>query len=94
MNANLDMIVSAVDLLKALDMDITLPCDHSNLSSTTELEQLVAFSMLHCAGIERVFTHQSLFDTIVNIAASLPHVVRNPIMLCLMIVYVHIKSIT
>lgn len=74
-NTNLDMVVSAIDLLKALKLQSTAPQDHSALSSLVELEQLVAFSMYHCAGVERIFTNQTLFNSITTVAASLPHVV-------------------
>lgn len=73
MNANLDVVVSAVELLEALEMNSTTPCDHPNLSSAAELEQVVGFSMLHCAGVERTFVHRYLFDGIVNTASTIPH---------------------
>ena len=72
-NANLDVIVSAIDLLEALNVSHTLPKDHSSLNSITHLEQLVAFSMLHCAGMERTFADLKLFNNIISIAESLPH---------------------
>ena len=68
------MIVSATDLLLALNVEVTEPCDHSALNSVSELEQLVAFSMLHCAGVERTFTELSVFHNLTNIAATLSHV--------------------
>lgn len=75
MNTNLDMIVSAVDILKVLEVNHSPPLDHSSLNSVAELGQIVAFSMLHCAGIERTFTHQSVFDAIVNAASTIQHIV-------------------
>ena len=76
------MVVSAIDLLKALNLQSTIPEDHTVLSSLAELEQLVAFSMYHCAGVERIFINQTLFNSITTIAASVPHIVRI-IVLCL-----------
>ena len=74
-NSNLDLIVSAIDLLKVLNVTVSHPRDHSSLSSTADLQELVAYSMEHCAGIERVFTDQKQFQTIVEAAKKLPHVV-------------------
>lgn len=65
--------MSAVDLLKALEVTSTFPYDHPSLSSVAELEQVVAFSMMHCAGIERTFMDQSVFENIVHIASTIPH---------------------
>lgn len=67
------MVVSAVDILGVLEVNSTYPCDHASLSSVTELEQVVGFSMLHCAGVERTFVHHHLFNNIVNTASSIPH---------------------
>lgn len=69
------MIVSAVDILGALNVENTSPYDFSALTSLAELGQLVAFSMLHCAAVERVFTDQQLFSNITSVAVSIPHVV-------------------
>lgn len=69
------MVVSAVDLLKALNLTSTTPQDHPSLNSLEKLEQLVAFSMYHCAGVERPFNNQALFNHITSIATSLSHVV-------------------
>ncbi len=70
------MIVPAVELLKALDVNITSPNDHSSINSRTQLEQLVSYSMLHCAGTERMFTDLQSFNDITDIATSLDHMVR------------------
>lgn len=68
------MIVTAIDLLTALNLEVTEPHDHSTLNSFSQLEQLVAFSMLHCAGVERTFTELSLFHNLTSLAATLSHV--------------------
>lgn len=70
------MVVSAVDLLKALNAKSTLPRDHPSLNSIADLEQLVAFSMYHCAGVERFFSDRLLFSNITSVAALQPHTVR------------------
>ena len=75
MNSNLDLIVSAVDLLKALNATPSSPGDHASLSSIEDLEEVVSYSMQHCAGIERVFTDHEVFERIAEAAAQLPHVV-------------------
>ena len=73
------MVVSAVDLLKHLHLESTVPHDHSTLSSLLELEQLVAFSMYHCAAVERIFTNKTLFNMITATATSIPHIVSGTI---------------
>jgi len=72
-NANIDMIVSAKSLLLALEASPSQAVDHAVLSSVAELEQLVAHSMTHCAGIERSFLDRDLFNAIVETAASITH---------------------
>ena len=76
MNANLDMVVLARDLLVALGVNSTEPLDHAFLSSSADLEQVVSYSMLHCVAIERTFVHKSIFRDIVSVASSIPHTVR------------------
>ena len=75
MNSNLDLIVSAVDLLNMLNATPSLPRDHASLESIETLQEVVAYSMQHCAGIERVFTDHNVFDMIATTATSLPHIV-------------------
>ena len=82
-NANIDLIVPALSLLKALNVSHTAPSDHSSLNSVMQLEQLVSFSMLHCAGIERVFSDPELFTHIVQVAETLPHTVSPSVCRCL-----------
>ena len=73
MNANIDMIVSAKSLLLALEASPSVAVDHDVLSSVADLEQLVAYSMTHCAGIERSFLDKDLFDSIVETGTSVAH---------------------
>ena len=73
-NSNLDLVVSATGLLRALGVAPGQPADHTSLSSREQLQQQVAHSMLHCAGTERVFTSEE-FQLIVKAAYGLPHTV-------------------
>jgi ADP-dependent glucokinase len=72
-NANLDLVVSATQLLEALGLSPGQPVDHTHLASAVDLQEQVAYSMLHCAGTERVFTSQAEFQKVVTAARSLPH---------------------
>ncbi len=74
-NANLDLIVSATALLRALNVTPAPPSDHDSLSSLDHLQDVVANSMLHCAGVERFFADQDIFQQTVEAAARLPHTV-------------------
>ena len=76
MNANLDLIVSATELLEALGLSPGEPIDHTHLGRVEELQEQVAYSMEHCAGTERVFSSSSEFQRVVNAAYQLPHTVR------------------
>lgn len=76
MNANLDLIVSATELLEALGLSPGQPVDHTHLGRVEELQEQVAYSMEHCAGTERVFSSSSEFQRVVNAAYQLPHTVR------------------
>ena len=82
-NSNLDLILSALDLLKYLNMSATPPNDHSAITSPSDLEQLVGYSMEHCAGIERVYSDLQGFNKIVETATKLPHVVKHAYFLTL-----------
>ena len=67
--------MSAVDLLRLLNATGRESRDHASLSSIGDLEEVVAYSMQHCAGIERVFTDPKQFNIITKTATQLPHVV-------------------
>ena len=75
-NANLDLIVSATPLLEALGLSPGQPVDHTHLVSAGDLQEQVSYSMLHCAGTERVFTSHAEFQRIVKAAHKLQHTVR------------------
>ena len=75
MNANLDLIVSATQLLETLGLSPGQPVDHTHLGTAEDLQEQVAYSMQHCAGTERVFSTSSEFQRIVNAAYQLPHTV-------------------
>ena len=75
--------MSAVDLLKVLNATPSSPHDHASLESIVDLQEVVAYSMQHCAGIERVFTNSKVFEMIAKKASTLPHVVSG-ILFCFM----------
>ena len=75
-NANLDLIVSATQLLEALGLSPGQPVDHTQLTSGRDLQEQVAYSMLHCAGTERVFTSEEEFKRIIRAAYQLPREVH------------------
>ena len=72
-NANLDLIVSAIPLLETLGLLPGQPVDHTHLGTVEDLQEQVAYSMEHCAGTERVFSSQSEFERVVTAAYQLPH---------------------
>ena len=72
-NANLDLIVSAIPLLETLGLLPGQPIDHTHLGTVEDLQEQVAYSMEHCAGTERVFSSQSEFERVVTAAYQLPH---------------------
>ena len=72
-NSNLDLIVSATDLLKALHVSPGAAMTHPHLSSLEDLQELVSYSMQHCAGTERFFTSQEVFEQTVQAATTLNH---------------------
>ena len=74
-NANLDLIVSATPLLEALGLSPGETADHTHLVSIEGLQEQVGYSMLHCAGTERVFTSKTEFQRVVTAAYQLPHTV-------------------
>ncbi len=72
-NSNIDLIVSGLDLLEALKVVPSNPSDHAALNTLDDLEQLMSYSMMHCAGLERVFRDKQLFLTIVETAININH---------------------
>lgn len=79
-NADVDFILSAVELLSGLGATPGGAADHSSISTVNELQELVAHSMATCSGVERSFGDKKLFDRIVKVAASLKHEVS--ILMC------------
>lgn len=75
MNADVDYIISAVQLLKALDAPSRTDhmTTHPVIATIDELQQTVAYSMATCSGIERHFSNSKLFDEIVETASKLKH---------------------
>ena len=82
MNADIDYIISAVDLLGALQGETNTakgvaPTNHQSLSNLKELFELVLYSMSTCSGIERYFEDKVVFDSIVRTASKLKHEVHD-----------------
>ena len=77
MNSNLDLIVSATALFQALDLTPLPLADHHILTSLSDLQEVVAYSMQHCAGIERFFKDKQVFQQTVEAAKTVPHTVSD-----------------
>ena len=75
MNSNLDLIVSATNLLHSLNQPPVFPTDHAVLSSLLDLTEVVAYSMEHCAGVERFFSEREIFKKTVEAATTVEHTV-------------------
>lgn len=75
-NADVDFILSAVELLSALDASPGGMVDHSTVSSVRELQEIVAYSMATCSGVERPFSNKKLYDHIVQVSSNLTHEVQ------------------
>lgn len=74
LNADLDYIISAVELLKALKATPgRIGADYPTLNTIEELQQTVAYSMATCSGIERHFDDKKLFKEIVQVVSELNH---------------------
>lgn len=72
-NSNLDMIVSATELLQALNITPGASADHTSLDSLQDLQEIVSYSMQHCAGTERFFSNLEVFQQTVQAATTIPH---------------------
>ena len=81
-NADVDFILSAVELLSELGATPGVTADHSSLSSVNELQEVVAHSMATCSGVERPFGNKKLYDHIVQVAANLTHEVSMLLYAC------------
>ena len=75
LNADVDYIISAVELLNALKATPVTGqmTAHPVITSIDELQQTVAYSMVTCSGIERHFANGDLFDKIVETSTKLKH---------------------
>ena len=69
--------MSATDLLKALQVSPGAAMTHPHLSSLEDLQELVSYSMQHCAGTERFFTSQEVFEQTMKAAITVNHKVRD-----------------
>ena len=74
MNADVDYIISAVELLTSLNaVPGEIRGDHLTLNTVDELQQTIAYSMDTCSGIERHFNDKVVFDQIVEASSKLKH---------------------
>ena len=66
-NADVDLIASAIEVLKALDAVPGQVLIHQKaLASIKDLQEMVAYSMSTCSGLERHFENKAVFDEIVQ----------------------------
>lgn len=73
-NADVDFILPAVPLLKALNVSPAKSAsDHNTVASADDLQDVVLHSMVTCSGVERTVTDKELFDHIVKLSADIPH---------------------
>lgn len=74
LNADVDFILPAVPLLKALNVTLgKSTSDHSTVTSADDLQDVVLHSMVTCSGVERTVTDKELFDHIVQLSVDIPH---------------------
>ena len=76
LNADLDYIVSATDLLNALKATPSRMNAHPIITNINELQETVAYSMVTCSGIERHFKDRDVFEQIVDATLQLKHEVH------------------
>ena len=71
-NANVDVIVSAVDILHALGLAASgRSTDHNMVSSLKELDECFSHHFAKCAAAERFVASKELFDKLINAALAL-----------------------
>lgn len=79
LNVNLDLIVSGTSLLVALGQQPNnVTSNHPVLDTIDHVQQCLAYSMHHCAGLERFFSNRSLYQLITDKAAEIDHEVNLP----------------
>lgn len=70
-NANVDLIVQAIDVFKKLGMAPSSAAkDHSVITSLDELNQCFSHHFSKCAASERFVASKDLFDRIVAVSRS------------------------
>jgi len=66
--------VSGTNLLNALGQEPSnVTFDHPVLDTIDHVQQCLAYSMHHCAGLERFFSNRSLYQLITDKAAEIDH---------------------
>ena len=72
MNANVDVIVSAVDIFHSLELTASgRSTDHNMISSLQELDECFSHHFAKCAAAERFVASEELFDKLINAASAL-----------------------
>lgn len=84
LNADVDLILPAIPLLKALNVTPgKRSSDHNTVTSANDLQEVVAYSMTTCSGVERAVTDKELFDHIMQLSVDIPHEVSMQLTVCL-----------
>lgn len=74
MNADVDLIASAVEVLAAVGAVPGRVLAHQKaLTSVEDLQEAVSYSMATCSGLERHFEDKAVFDEIVSAIYKLKH---------------------
>lgn len=69
--------MSGTNLLKALGQEPSnVTSDHPVLDTIDHVQDCLAYSMLHCAGLERFFSNRSLYQLITDKGAEIDHEVN------------------
>ena len=72
MNANVDLIVSAIDVFAALKLSSSgRPQDHSMINSLQELDECFSHHFAKCAAAERFVASSDLFNKLSKAALAL-----------------------
>ena len=70
-NCNVDLIVRGTSLLKKLKLKSTAGVDHDVIHSISELQEAFAYSFSRGAAIERAFSANEIYATVIDVASGL-----------------------
>ena len=72
MNANVDVIVSAINVLKQAGIRASLNSqDHNAIETAEQLEECFLYHFKKCAAAERFIASKELFDQLIKSSVSL-----------------------